>query len=98
MTKLLRNGVLVAEGRATVDLDCGVILFEVRVWHMTAGDACAWEELAAWSLRDARRVRELPGKANVVGLQRDGTLATLDLSCTSVAGPLTIDVRDDPDA
>lgn len=98
MTKLLRNDVLIAEGKATVDLEDGVALFAVRTWHTTAGDACAWQEPATWSLRDKLRGRELTGKANTVGLHRDGTLATLDLVCTSGAGPLTIDVRDDPDA
>lgn len=99
MTKLLRDDVLIAEGKASVDLEDGIALFAVKTWRVTDVSAHPWATEATWILEDGKRRHVLVGKAQVIGVAPDGvTLVTLDLDCSSDAGPLVIDVRAGSDA
>lgn len=94
--RLLRNGELVAEGKAKRDPDDDVVLFRVQTWHVQEADVDAWGDgPATWVLDDGKRrtVYEGRGRAGV-GVASGGVVRTLDVTCRDALGDdISLDVR-----
>lgn len=98
--KLLRNGVLVAEGKARGEPGGDVILFRVKRWHVTSADVKGWAAgpLTAqtrWSIEDGANTRTLEQtKPTRWGVGVDDGLRTLDIHCVDANDDeVDLDVR-----
>lgn len=93
--KLFRNGVLVAEGKATGDLDSDVLLFRVKKWHVRDPDTNPWlvAKAATWTIDDGTRTTDYASTEVRIGCFRD-EVRSLAIDATDPLGRVVhIDVR-----